>query len=589
MRRLPALATVALLAALSAFPATASAGAPTLALDAVIPGMPCTADTVVRGTDIVSFDVRVLDVVAGDTPDAARILFRASGPNVEATGIGQGFSGSPVWCPDGQGGTAIAGAISAGIGEYGNLVGLATPIAAIIGTPVDPPATARRDPALLRAARPLSGPLTISGFSAPVATALRTAGTAAHRTVLTAPAAPRAIVPPQVLQPGSSVSALYASGDFSVGAIGTVSYTDGDAVWAFGHPLDGAGARSLILGDAYVYTVVNNPIGTADLTSYKLAAPVNALGTLSYDGPNAVAGRTGTLPTRIPVTIVARDADRNRSVTLHEQVADERALDDPTGVSLLGALAPAMVSEASFRALQGNPGQQSGEMCLKITLAARKRPIRFCNHFVGAYPGENGIGQAPMAADVARAFDLLGGYRYGHPVISGVEIGMTLRRERGEGTLTSVRPLGPVRLGHRVKVRLGYRLLGTGERGSRTASIAVARRVGRGPRMLKVAGTAPDVEIGTSAASGGETVIEFSDFFGGGGGDSEPASLSTVIGSIEDLARPRGVAVRFGRVPGRPRGSGRSASASWASRDQRVLTGERLLLSGQASVPVVVK
>ena len=45
--------------------------------------------------------------------------------------------------------------------------------------------------------------------------------------------------------------------------MGTVTYVDGDTVWAFGHPLDGAGRRSLLLQDAYVYTVVNNPIDSS--------------------------------------------------------------------------------------------------------------------------------------------------------------------------------------------------------------------------------------------------------------------------------------------------------------------------------------
>ena len=46
-----------------------------------------------------------------------------SGPAVDETGIGPGFSGSPVIC-DGRN----AGAISEGLGEYGNHVALATPI-----------------------------------------------------------------------------------------------------------------------------------------------------------------------------------------------------------------------------------------------------------------------------------------------------------------------------------------------------------------------------------------------------------------------------------------------------------------------------
>jgi hypothetical protein len=55
------------------------------------------------------------------------------------------------------------------------------------------------------------------------------------------------------------VSAAYSSGAIPLGAAGTVTYVDGQTVYAFGHELDGAGRRSLLLQDAYVYYVVNNP------------------------------------------------------------------------------------------------------------------------------------------------------------------------------------------------------------------------------------------------------------------------------------------------------------------------------------------
>ena len=45
---------------------------------------------------------RVLDVAAGEaTSGGGRILFEVSGPAVDATGLGPGFSGSPIYCPDG--------------------------------------------------------------------------------------------------------------------------------------------------------------------------------------------------------------------------------------------------------------------------------------------------------------------------------------------------------------------------------------------------------------------------------------------------------------------------------------------------------
>ena len=141
----------------------ARAADPIMPLSEVRQGMSCTGLSVIKGTTISSFDVEILDVIAPEAGlSGPRILIRVSGPAVDETGIGPGFSGSPVIC-DGRN----AGAISEGLGEYGNHVALATPIEGMLEDRPTAPATARRDPALLRAARPLQTPLTVSGLTGP--------------------------------------------------------------------------------------------------------------------------------------------------------------------------------------------------------------------------------------------------------------------------------------------------------------------------------------------------------------------------------------------------------------------------------------
>ena len=133
-------------------------------------GMRCTALSVVRGTEITSFDVEVLDTLAPvGGLSGPRILIRVSGPAVDETGVGPGFSGSPIYC-DGRN----AGAISEGIGAYGNFVVLATPIEEILSEgPVPTPTSARHDSRLARSARPLVAPLTASGLRSAQPTAAR--------------------------------------------------------------------------------------------------------------------------------------------------------------------------------------------------------------------------------------------------------------------------------------------------------------------------------------------------------------------------------------------------------------------------------
>src|SRR3954452_8801119 len=249
-------AAAALLSVIPAAPALAAD--PTMPLTQVHKGMKCTGYSVIQGTDVSTFNVEIVDVVAGDPGEKQPlILVRVSGPAVDATGIAEGVSGSPIYCPDDQGVQRVAGAIAYSTADYGSHVVLATPIESILGQKVDPPAGAPRvrHPRARRGrpARALAMPISISGLSPALATAFRAAARRDGRAISVAPFAPLASAfPVQTLAPGASLSVGLASGDVSAGAIGTVTYVDGDKVWGFGHPLDAVGPRALFLQDAYV-------------------------------------------------------------------------------------------------------------------------------------------------------------------------------------------------------------------------------------------------------------------------------------------------------------------------------------------------
>lgn len=172
-------AFIVVLGALGVLAAPAYAGDPIMALSQVHRGMSCTAYSVVQGTDIAAFHADVVDVVSSGG-SAPQILVRFSGPAIDATGVGPGFSGSPIYCPDGQGTQRNIGAIAEGIGEYGNKLALATPIESILGEPVAPPVGTRSAPRLLRSARRLAGPVLVTGLSRGVARAVEAARCAGH-------------------------------------------------------------------------------------------------------------------------------------------------------------------------------------------------------------------------------------------------------------------------------------------------------------------------------------------------------------------------------------------------------------------------
>jgi hypothetical protein len=533
---------VAVTAAALLVPASAArAGDPVMPLGEVRSGMQCTGYSVVRGTDVASFGVEVIDVVDGRaTESGTRILVRTYGPAVDETGIGPGFSGSPIYCPDAQGTQRNIGAISESVGEYGGKVVLATPIEAILGNPVDAP-RAKQARAVFARAKPLASPLTVTGLNARLGGALERAAAKRGRLVLAAPAGPLGSFPPQTLRPGSAFGAGYASGDIAASAIGTVAYTDADRVWGFGHPLDGVGARSLLLQDAYVFRVINNPLSLGEFAgTYKYAAAGHDLGTLTNDSLDAVVGRVGGLPATVPVNVEATDLDSGAKRTVKMNVADEAGVDQPTGGSLLTFLAPLAVTQAAGTVLGGSPARLTGRACFAIRFKEAPEPVRFCNRYVSDTP--DGLGNVVASAasgDLLSALALVDSFKAGEIHVTGVDADVQIARGQRQAYLRSVRLPRRGRAGRKVTATLELQHV-RGRMERRKVKLRLPSDLRPGKRRVEFTGV--DVDFG---GGGGLFELFEIDFeFGSSGGNLGPRSVGRLLARIDGLARYDGVSAR---------------------------------------------
>ena len=100
---------------------------------------------------------------------------------------------------------------------------------------------------------------------------------------------------PADVKPGSMISVQLLSGDFSVGADGTVTYIDGKRIYAFGHRFLDIGATSLPFARSEVLALIPNVN-----TSFKLSAAREWMGTIGQDGNTAVSGELGKRATTGP-------------------------------------------------------------------------------------------------------------------------------------------------------------------------------------------------------------------------------------------------------------------------------------------------
>jgi hypothetical protein len=331
-----------------------------------------------------------------------------------------------------------------------------------------------------------------------------------------------------------------ASGDLTAGAVGTVTYVDGDKVWAFGHPFDAVGRRSLLMQDAWVYTVVGNPIDAQDLTSYKLASPGHDIGTFTNDAPSAVVGRLGVLPDRFRLRITAKDEDTGKVLQRNVSLVDENAAGLPAGASPLSLVGPVAVAQTVYDTLRGSPAQQSGRMCVRIKVRERKQQMGFCNTYVGGSPSSSG---APMAGDLALAAVMLDGYNFGVLHITGVDVDLSLRRELRQAYLTRIKVPRVLRRGEKARIQIVARRV-RGPQVIRSFTFRVPRDAPRGTRDLVLSGAPADGGgfSDTLDALAGVFDLTFEEPGSDGRG---PSSIAALARNITGLGREDGVTASF--------------------------------------------
>jgi hypothetical protein len=396
-------------------------------------------------------------------------------------------------------------------------------------------------------ATPIRSPISVSGLSAPLANALTQAAAKAGRPVLAVPPGPLGSFPAQTLRPGSAVAVGYSNGDVRTSAVGTVAYVDGDRVWIFGHELEGNGRRALLLQDAYIFRIINNPVTLGPLSgTYKLGASGHDLGTVSSDGFSAVAGRTGPLPHTVPVTVIARDEDSQTLRTVTTNAADEAAVDLPSGGSWTSFVAPLAVTQAAGAVLGSTPSRLTGEMCARITLAELKKPLRFCNRYVSVSAGQADDGSITNAVMSGAANDLGGAlatidaYTGKPPTVTGVNVLLKVRRGAEQAFIRSVSLPARVRPGQRVRARVRLQRV-RGERLTRTYTVRIPGSARSGRERVRFVGS--DADEGESAFT---TILLDDEEESNEGGDPGPGTLDELAERVRSTQRWDGVGLRIG-------------------------------------------
>lgn len=287
-------------------------------------GMEGVGYTVIHGTNVEPFKVKVLSVLRKMWNGSDAILIELEGLNLEHSGTVAGMSGSPIYF-DGK----IAGALAFGWNYAKDPIAGVTPIEEMYKLYNDTNIAVSHVVSISK--NSLQTPLMFSGFNGnsflEYSDKFKEMGfypMQAGGTISDVNQSGKFLF-------GDSVAIVLVDGDLSIAGVGTVSHTDDEKFLLFGHSMWSKGMLRAPVSRAYI-----NHIVASAASSFKIGtAYSNYLGYTIYDGTFGVSGVYGEVPenTMIPVNLQVEDQNfLNRDFNF-------RVLNDPTYFSHLLSMA----------------------------------------------------------------------------------------------------------------------------------------------------------------------------------------------------------------------------------------------------------
>lgn len=288
------------------------ANVPIMPIKDLQPGMQGVGKTVIQGDTIEEFNVEILGV-SGTETSGYSIFVRLYGPLIEKTGgVAQGMSGSPVYV-DGR----LVGAVAFGKTFNDPHYCFLTPIGNMLQL-IDEPAVKPHN-WLPKGTSLMAGGFTPLGLEylqeklTPLGLDAMGAGSAGSA---------GGVGSSKALEPGSAVGAAIMQGDLTLGALGTVTWTDAQGkILAFGHPFMQRGNSNFFMNKAWVLGCIPNM-----QSSYKVGNIGEAIGTFTQDRASGIGGAVGKLPETIPVHVTCSDLTRGLNNSTRVQIIDDEQL-----------------------------------------------------------------------------------------------------------------------------------------------------------------------------------------------------------------------------------------------------------------------
>jgi hypothetical protein len=490
----------------------------------VRPGQRGIGKTVFSGNRIEEFQVEVLGVLENIGPKQNLILARLSGGPLAETGVLQGMSGSPVYI-DGK----LAGAVALAFPFAKEAITGIRPIEEMVrvteaGRTTPPNQVARNEFSLasLYAGKDLTRllpgrletstrdakmldiatPVSFAGFTRATLDSfspeLRALGLEPAQAISSGgPSSPH-MGDPSALKPGSMISVQLMTGDLSIGADGTVTYIDGNKIYAFGHRFLAVGSTALPFTRSEVLALL--PVMSA---SFKISAPKETMGAILQDRNTAIAGELGRAADMAPISISVSRGGKRLDDYRMEMVNDR-------------FLSPLLVQMAVFNTIDATErtmGASSFRVTGEIEFHGSTAPLKVNN----MYAADTG---SALIASLSTAIPLAYVLQSGFDALDVKKVALDIESFDAKKQFQ----IDSVSVGHREvraggKVELTTMLVGeNGEEVSRTVVYQVPEGITPGPLYFTV-------------ADGMTTnLTEFRQIIG-----AQPKSISQLISTVNSL------------------------------------------------------